>query len=73
MKAMPLKEGYIDKGGRNDTFQITERPPARAPMRNHRATDPASLVVVQFLRIKELEHEVEMLRRDLAMERAKGE
>jgi hypothetical protein len=62
----PLNEGYVDKGGRNDAFQITERPPAPIPMRNPHA-------VAQFLRIRELEHEVEMLRRDLAMERLRAD
>jgi len=32
-KASTLQEGYVDKGGRNQSYQIQERPPAPAPMR----------------------------------------
>lgn len=32
-KASPLQEGYVDKGGRNQSYQIQERPPGPAPMR----------------------------------------
>lgn len=32
-KVKPLKEGLVDKGGRNPATRITTRPPPPAPMR----------------------------------------
>ena len=45
-KAQPLKEGSLQKGGLNTTSQITERPPAPAPMRISPSASTATSVPV---------------------------
>lgn len=39
-KVMPLRGGVTRKGGHNESFQFSERPPPPAPMRKHPTVEP---------------------------------